>query len=199
MVQEGLIRARGAGLTGSVGAGGAPSALWWVQGAEPCPARVHCWCAWLQGSLGLALLMLYLRQCLPAPSLSPSQVRWHCPGGACCCGGHSPHSSAFQPLPCKPGAVNGCVPGFTGASMLGICEGAGRWVLLHLSGCGAARTPRAHTPARTASALPWPLPHRRGLWVNSRTGNRLWKHRHDSACWAVGHSLEVVGTSLGLG
>lgn len=38
-----------------------------------------------------------------------------------------------------------------------------------------------------------------GEQQSQQAGNRLWKHRHDSACWAVGHSLEVVGTSLGLG
>lgn len=144
----GLIRARGAwthrvcgcrrrSQGAAVGAG---------SRALPSPAvlglpRGHCWCARPQDSLLGAGSGHVAPQAVPPSSLPPCQVRWHCLGGACGCGGHFPHSSPFQPVHCKPGAVGGCVPGFAGASILGMCEGAGRWVLLLLSGCGAARTP----------------------------------------------------------
>lgn len=58
--------------------------------------------------------------------------------------------------------------------------------LLLLSGCGAARTFCAHTPAHAASALPWPLPHRLGLWVSSRASREGTGCGNTNAtCWAV--------------
>lgn len=126
-----------------------------------------------QGTLRLAPVVSPLRQLLPAPQAAPSLPGWVAlPWGACGHGGHFPLSSAFPPIPCKPGAVSGSVPSSTRAPTPGLARGCSR------SHLGLQEPLEPSTPACAPSGCvqpptpPWPLPCRPGLGVGSRASRQ---------------------------